>query len=171
VTAEQPGAFHPGAGTVPGSWARSVSHLGYVVTDLPAAAARWSQDFGVQWAPLERRRRSIRCDGVDMEVDLAVTWSLEGPVRMELLEEIPGTVWERRRGHPVHHVCYWVEDLGAEAERLMGSGWKVEVTEPGPGPVNGFAYLVDSEGFRVEPKPEGGRPAIDRWLSGGSLYD
>ena len=167
MTAGEPQAFFPG----PGSWARSLSHIGYVVADLPATAARWSEQFGVTWAPVQRRLRPVRQEGVDLTVDLAVTWSLDGPVRVELLEEVPGTVWERCRGHPVHHICYWVPDLGTEAERLMGSGWTVEITEPGPGPVNGFAYLIDGDGFRVEPKSEDGRPAIDRWLSGGSLYE
>jgi len=58
-----------------------------------------------------------------------------------------------------------------EGARLLALGWRVEVTEPGPDEVNGFAYLVDTDGFRVEPKPEDGKATIERWLAGGSLYD
>jgi catechol 2,3-dioxygenase-like lactoylglutathione lyase family enzyme len=156
-------------GAVP--WGRTFSHFGYVVDDLEATAGRWSDTFGFEWTPVQRRERSIRMEGAEQSVDLAVTWSLEGPVRVELLEAVEGTVWERRHGHPIHHVCYWVPDLATEGARLLALGWRVEVTEPGPDEVNGFAYLVDTDGFRVEPKPEDGKATIERWLAGGSLYD
>lgn len=162
-------AVVPQAGAQP--WTRTFCHVGQVVSDISAAMDRLSATFGMRWSPLLRYPRPIRMEGRDTVVELAVTMSLDGPFHLELLEEIPGSVWERSRGHPVHHVCYWVPDLLAEASRLCADGWCVDVTGPGPLAVNGFAYLVGPDGFRVEPKAEPTRPAFERWLAGGSLSE
>lgn len=163
------GRLHGTVGGTP-SWPATFHHVGQIVEDLDEAMARLSRQWGIAWAPVMRRRRTVRFEGRDVTCELAVTMSLEPPVHLELLQEASGTVWERARGHPVHHVCYWVPDTVAEAERLCGMGWRVEVTNPGPAAVNGFCYLVGPDGFRVEPKAERTRLTVERWLAGGSLY-
>lgn len=151
-------------------WTATFGHVGQVVEHLEEAMDRMSRQWNLRWAPVMRRRRTIRFQGDVVTVDLAATLSLDGPFRLELLQEAPGSVWERARGHPVHHVCYWVPDTAAEAARLCAAGWRVEATDPGPDEVNGFCYLVGPDGFRVEPKAERTRPTVDRWIAGGSLY-
>jgi len=51
------------------SLGRTFSHFGYVVDDLEATAGRWSDTFGFEWAPVQRRERSIRMEGAEQSVD------------------------------------------------------------------------------------------------------
>jgi catechol 2,3-dioxygenase-like lactoylglutathione lyase family enzyme len=95
---------------------------------------------------------------------MAVVLSLDAPVQIELFEEMPGTPWTRSRGQPIHHLCYWVPDNVAEAARLMALGWQLEVTASGPDEVNGFCYLVDPDGMRVEPKTVDDTCAAPPWV-------
>jgi catechol 2,3-dioxygenase-like lactoylglutathione lyase family enzyme len=151
-------------------WLTSLSHVGQIVEDLDEAMAAYTKSHGLEWAPVHRRPARLRdatCGLVETEVVL--TWSLSGPVHLELIEEAPGTVWTQARGHPLHHLAYWVDDLLVEVARLQDVGWTVEVTRDGPSEVNGFAYLLSPDGLRVEPKAEGTRPALERWFAGGSL--
>lgn len=152
------------AGLSPVSWASTVSHVGRIVPDLEAAMRQWTSVHGFSWARVRRTPTRLLIDGREVDVVTAVTLSLEGPVHVELIEEIPGTVFERARGGPIHHIAYWVPDLLAEAERLVAAGFEVEATLPGPEIVNTFCYLRGPDGMRLEPKPEASRPALERRL-------
>ena len=147
-------------------WTSTLSHVGRVVADLERAMDLASSSHGFRWAPVRRTPSRLWIDGREVDVVTAVTWSLDGPVHVELIEEIPGTVFEAARGGPLHHVAYWVPDLLAEAERLVAGGYEVEATLPGPDLVNHFCYLRGPDGMRVEPKPEASRSALERWLHG-----
>jgi len=89
-------------------------------------------------------------------------------VRVELLEAVEGTVWSGSWSSDPPRLLL-VPDLAPKARGCsLSDGGRGH--EPGPDEVNGFAYLVDTDGFRVEPSP---RTASHHraWLAGGSLYD
>ena len=131
----------------------------------------YTQAFGLTWAPVQQRVNRVRDGaGVVSDVDLEVTWSVDGPVHIELLQEAPGSVWTRAGDQPLHHICYWVDDLDTEAARLRAAGFRLELTADGERELNRFAYFVGPDGIRVEPKPEASRPDNERWLAGGDLY-
>jgi catechol 2,3-dioxygenase-like lactoylglutathione lyase family enzyme len=147
-------------------WAQSAHHIGQVVPDLEAAMERMSAQFAMRWEPLRRYELRVRDQGIDIDVSIGVTTSLDGPVRVELFEEAPGSPWTRRRGQPIHHLCYLVPDNVAEADRLMALGWQLEVTGSGPDEVNGFCYLVGPDGLRVEPKTADATTGGSPWAGG-----
>ena len=63
----------------------------------------------------------------DVVLQLAVTYSIEGPVHLELLQGPAGSIWD---GHDVpgaHHFGYWSDDVGADTESLLADGWTLEL--------------------------------------------
>jgi len=84
-------------------------------------------------------------------VHLSVAWTLAGPVHVELIEGLPGTVWEPRPTGYLHHLGYQVDNLVAASEGLVAAGMQVEVTRwQESGRPLGFAYHTVPGGFRVE---------------------
>jgi len=68
---------------------------------------------------------------------------------LEVIQEVPGTIWTAPPGTAAHHLGYWVDDLAAVAERLEGAGYQLEA-QPSGAEVPHFAYYVDSTGVRIE---------------------
>jgi catechol 2,3-dioxygenase-like lactoylglutathione lyase family enzyme len=150
-------------------WLHSLCHVGQVVPDLEVAMANLTATYGLQWSSVQDRDLVVRDgDGNERPAHLRYTWSTAGPVHIELFQDAPGTIWTTD-GNALHHLCYWVEDLAAEAARLRAAGYRLDATRSGPDELNGFAYLVSPDGLRVEPKPERSRPALETWLAGGEF--
>jgi len=95
---------------------------------------------------------------------------LEGPVRVELLEAV-----EAPCGSGVMVIRSTTSATGSPISPPKARGCSLSdggSRSPSPAPTSErLAYLVDTDGFRVEPKPEDGKATIERWLAGGSLYD
>lgn len=152
------------------AWSQSLGHIGYVVPDLERGIEHLTAMFGLRWASIQERTADLRlAGGLVRRDDFRFTWSLDGPVHLEVFEEAPGTVWTRSDGNPIHHLSYWVADLHDEAARLRANGFELEVTRIGEQEVNGFGYFIGPDGLRVEPKPESARAALDVWLAGGEF--
>jgi hypothetical protein len=100
-------------------------HVGIVVEDLGAGKRAFRELFGVAWT--ERLGARVLVDGPDYrgEVDFEAVYSLSGtgPVRAELVQATPGTLWEAGAG--LHHVGFWSEDLPADRARLVAHGYGV----------------------------------------------
>lgn len=105
-----------------GSAAR-VFHAGFVVRDLEGAMSVLGAALGVNWAKaLEAPPMKLRTRSGDVEVPgMRLTYSAQ-PAHVELIEEVPGTLWEAETGMRGHHVGMWTDDLAAEVERLEGLG-------------------------------------------------
>jgi hypothetical protein len=76
-----------------------------------------------------------------------------GPMRVELLEGGPGSVWETDQQAVLHHVAYWVDDIAATVTRLQADGWTLEVTtDSGDGDFRPsmFAYVTKPGNARME---------------------
>jgi len=133
------------------------SHLCLVVPDRERAITELVPVYGefVRLAPREGGTH-ITVGGARMTVRLTVAWSLAGPVHLELIEALPGTVWQPRPTGYLHHLGYRVDDLEAASARLVAAGMSVEVTRwQASGAPAGFAYHVLPGGLRVELAGEG----------------
>lgn len=148
-------------------WPDSFCHVGLVVPDLDATMARYRDLYGLNWASVQARNVCWRDgDGAEHEVDLRYTMSTAGPIHVEVIENAPGSIWASD-GDALHHICYWVDDLQIEADRLRSNGYRLEATRVGPAELNGVAYFMSPDGLRVEPKPEASRAPLEGWLDGG----
>jgi lactoylglutathione lyase len=142
-------------------------HTGVRVADLDQAMAELGPVLGVTWAePREGEQRLWTPSGGRQTAGLRFTYSVEGPQHIELLEGEPRSPWAAGGEPGVHHVGVWVDDLPAEARRLVASGWDVVAAQAPP--VDGFglyAYLAPPSGLLVELVDVAIEPHFQAWWS------
>ena len=80
-------------------------HVGIVVADLRAARVRLTDQIGVGWGPVMHLDAvDYRdADGHDLELPTTMCYSTGAPC-LELIEEVPGTVWVRNEHSNQHHL-------------------------------------------------------------------
>jgi catechol 2,3-dioxygenase-like lactoylglutathione lyase family enzyme len=130
------------------------AHVGIATCDLDAAMAAVGGLLGLTFEePFDGSLAPpfAAGDGTPSPGLRRVTTSLGGPMRVELLEGLPGSVWHTTALAELHHVAYWVDDVTGTAEALVGDGWTVEVTIMGDDSrPTAFAYLTKPGEARVE---------------------
>lgn len=127
-------------------------HSGIVVGNLESAMRALSLERNLHWTPVAEVSRPVRLEsGAVEELSFRLVYSIEGPHHLELVEEMPGTLWTTSGGPAVvHHFGYWSNDLeadGAELERQGAVAVAVDVPESGE-PV--FRYHRSALGFYIE---------------------
>ncbi|MDR7481579.1 MAG: VOC family protein [Armatimonadota bacterium] len=139
-----------GAGGPPGApglpLVRGVHHLGILVRDARAAAARFAR-LGLEVAAWEEYGPGL----------LRIGFIPAGDVLLELIEPL-GTEdftarWVRQRGEGLQHIAFQVDDLGAVLARLRAQGVPLQDEAPRPGAANtliAFLAAEVAEGFLVE---------------------
>lgn len=146
-------------------------HVGIRVTDIRAAMDEIGKQAGVTWASVRDKPMAVwvPCCG-HAELQLALTYSVEGPVHLELLQGPRGSVWD---GHDIpgaHHFGYWSDDVGADTEALLSDGWTLEMAAAAPEDGYGrFTYVRSPSGYLLEPVTVANKPRFERWWAGGSL--
>lgn len=150
-----------------------VFHTGIVATDLEAACAEITALTGAAWTPVEAREMPLRGPDGPLRPTMRFTYTLTGPNRLEVLEAIPGTVWEAPAAGTMgplaaHHVGIWCDDVAGASRRLAAAGSPLLVTYDGEGtdPV-GFAYHRLQSGLLVELVDRSRRDGFERWFAGG----
>ena len=79
---------------------------------------------GVTWASVQDRPMSVWLPASGPVVlQLALTYSVEGPVHLELLQGPAGSIWDANDVPGAHHFGYWSDDVGADTESLLADGW------------------------------------------------
>jgi catechol 2,3-dioxygenase-like lactoylglutathione lyase family enzyme len=123
-------------------------HTGMIVQDLQSAIELYTLAFGMRFAePLVTSGLMLTNDGLRNRTSW-VTYSLDGPHRVELIEQADDAAWQTARGGPqVHHLGFWVDDLAGETERLEGLGFTFEVGgRDAHGDLAGVVYLANEVG-------------------------
>jgi hypothetical protein len=125
-------------------------HVGMVVANLADEVARLSAIGHYRWTTLVGRARRIRHADREMAVHPKIVISLDAP-HIELVEALPGTVWDRTAVGALHHIGYFTDDLAAAQASLEANGFTMEVCGlDDTGQVDSFAYFTDSNGVRIE---------------------
>ena len=65
-------------------------HVGLVVPDVHAAMEQYTQTLGLTWATPHESALKVIVDGEPRVGQLAVTYSLQGPPHLELIQERSG---------------------------------------------------------------------------------
>ena len=105
-----------------------------------------------------------------VSMEIALTFSTAGPVRLELIQGSPDTPLDPAQGTGPHHLGYWVDDPGAETERLLADGWELVMSAAAPEAGYGrFTYVRSPEGLLVEPVALANRERFEAWWAGGTL--
>ena len=123
-------------------------HVGIVVDDLTAAMERLTAAGGYSWTkPVEYTVATTTAAG-DIDVPFRFVYSLQAP-HLELVQQVPGTLWTSPPGRAAHHLGYWVDDIGATAAALEAAGFELEA-RPAGDTLSTFAYFIDPTGMRIE---------------------
>ena len=88
--------------------------------------------LGLTWAGVIEREQAAwtPADGA-FTTPLRFTYSCEGPQHVELLQGVPGSLWDGTDQPGAHHHGVWVDDVAAETERLIAAGWTLEMAQSG----------------------------------------
>jgi catechol 2,3-dioxygenase-like lactoylglutathione lyase family enzyme len=123
-------------------------HVGLVVPDIDAATTRLTAASGYGWTKPIEATLTITTPSGDYDVPFRFVYSLQAP-HLEVIQEVPGTVWTSPPGAAAHHLGYWVDDLAAVAAGLEAAGYELEA-KPSGARTPQFAYYVDASGVRIE---------------------
>jgi hypothetical protein len=137
-------------------------HVGIVVEDVEAARVALGEQFGVTWGPvLHLDAIDLRDgDGRDIALPSTICYSADEP-RLELIQEVPGSVWVRNEFSNLHHIGFWCDELVADSARLRDLGCPLQLAgRAGDQAPASFAYHGHELGIRVELVPGDLREAM-----------
>ena len=123
-------------------------HVGLVVSDMNSATARLTAASGYTWTKPVEASLSVTSAGGAVEVPFTFVYSIEAP-HLEVIQEVPGTIWTASTTGAAHHLGYWVDDLTMVAEGLEQAGFVLEARPTGD-ELSTFAYYLDPTGVRIE---------------------
>ena len=127
-------------------------HVGIVVPDLAAAREQMSRQLGTAWGPILHLDAADYRDGSGHDLVLPTTmcYSVEPP-HLELIQEVPGSVWVCNEYSNLHHIGFWSDDLIADSTDLAGSGCPLQLCgRAGEQAPASFAYHRNDLGVRIE---------------------
>ncbi|MGH3149554.1 MAG: VOC family protein [Streptosporangiaceae bacterium] len=122
-------------------------HIGLTVPDLGAAMEQYTATFGFSWATIHESTPEVIVDGQRRQAEIAVTYSIQGPPYLELVQERRGSIWGAD-GFALTHVGFWAEDLGAGLRALGETGLAARVHDAGQ-PAR-FSYHPFAGGLWIE---------------------
>ncbi len=137
-------------------------HVGIVVPDLSVAQATLTDQLDVTWGPVIHLDAVEHRDGDDHDLVLPTTicYSVEPP-HLELIEEVPGTVWSCNEHSNLHHIGFWSDDLAGSSAALSTAGCPLQLCgRAGTVAPAAFAYHRNELGVRVEIVDAGIRDAM-----------
>lgn len=148
-------------------------HAGFVVPDLEAAVADFEARLGYTFnAPTtlgvhELEDRTNQTTGAD---EMRVTYSREGPFRLEIIEAHGDGVYAEG-GPGIHHLGVWEPDMEGRLKRLESAGDPVDaVLRQKDGSMSViYARSAALPDARVEYVSEAQRERLERWFDTGVL--
>jgi hypothetical protein len=125
-------------------------HIGLTVPDLGAAMEQYTATLGFTWATIHESTPEVIVDGERRQAEIAVTYSIQGPPYLELVQERRGSIWGAN-GFALTHVGFWAEDLSAGRRALDESGLAARVSDAGrDGRPARFSYHPFAGGLWIE---------------------
>jgi hypothetical protein len=137
-------------------------HVGMVVPDIASARLALSEQLGVTWGPILHLDAVEHRDGSgrDLVLPTTICYSVDAP-HLELIEEVPGSVWVCNEHSNLHHIGFWSDDLAADGSDLTGSGCPLQLCgRAGDDAPVSFAYHRNDLGVRIEIVDAGMRDAM-----------
>ena len=145
-------------------------HVGVTVADIEEAMEFYAAGTGLTWHSLQSMDIELLVEGKVFQTSVRFTYSVQGPVQLELCEGPTGSFWDPGTYSGKYHVGYWTGDLPGDLEMLVAAGWTIRYTGLGPdgGPA-GFAYLMAPDRQQIELVDVMLQAAFDNWYAGGDF--
>ncbi len=111
---------------------KSVDHIGIVVKNSEAVAASWAKMFGIgPWTTITNNGK----DGAGNQIEVKLSFAYVADTEFELIEVVKGTILHseflKTQGEGLHHLGFFVNDVNAEASRLVKVGGRILIQVPG----------------------------------------
>ncbi|OHV35806.1 hypothetical protein CC117_19270 [Parafrankia colletiae] len=132
--------------------ATDLFHTGLVVEHLDEAMDELGRLGGYGWLPPIEHTVPVWTPDGETPVRLRMVYSRDEPL-LELIEQVPGTIWMPSPGNPIHHLGYFVDDITAASRALVDAGVPLDACGTGPIRPSGFAYHTTAAGLRIELAP------------------
>jgi hypothetical protein len=144
-------------------------HVGVVVPSLEEAREHLTELLRVTWGPIAAIDIAKRdADGRDLTLPLRVCYSAgssDGAPRIELIQEIPGSVWECNEHSNLHHIGFWSDSLVDDVTSFVAARCPLQLSgrDGDNAPVQS-AYHRDPLGFTVELVDLSNQPLLEQSL-------
>jgi hypothetical protein len=151
-------------------------HTGVVVRDVDEAIAEYAAAFTTGWTSVERRELALRGPDGAFRLSVRVAYSVEGPHRIELIDSVPGTMWESPSNAKVgvtaaHHTGFWSDDVAAESRALSVAGCPLLATlDQDVADVAYLAYHRMPNGSLIELVDVAIRAGMEEWWAGRAPF-
>lgn len=133
---------------------RDHDHTGFIVQNLPETMDILCETLGVTWSAIGVANREMIAGSRLLEVKVSYCHSIDDAHHIELIEAVPGTIYQSMTGAAVefHHLGYRSTDLRFDSRRMETFGGPRESsgTAPGVPPPAKVAYHLLPGGLRVE---------------------
>jgi hypothetical protein len=141
-------------------------HVGIVVPDVESAMAHFTELLGVVWGPVVKTDAfDVRDgDGNDLTLPNKLCYSTAPPY-LELVEEVPGTVWVCNEHSNLHHIGFWTDALPSDSHAFSASQCPLQICgrDGAQSPVQ-FAYHRDPLGVRFELVDASLKPMMEEFM-------
>jgi catechol 2,3-dioxygenase-like lactoylglutathione lyase family enzyme len=141
-------------------------HVGIVVPDIEAAKAHFTDLLGITWGPVVHTDTlDMRDgDGNDLVFPNTLCYSTEPP-HLELVLEVPGSVWECNEHSNLHHIGVWTDALPADSNRYSELRCPLQLCghDADTAPIQ-FAYHRDPLGVRIELVDAAMKPMMEEFM-------
>jgi catechol 2,3-dioxygenase-like lactoylglutathione lyase family enzyme len=102
-------------------------HVGIVVPDLELARDHYTAVLGVVFGPIVEGPMEVRdAEGNDLVFPHQVSYTTTPPY-LELIQEMPGTIWVCNEYSNLHHLGYWSDDLAGDALAMTAARCPMEL--------------------------------------------
>jgi hypothetical protein len=140
-------------------------HAGVVTDDFDATLNELTAVFGYEWSAEVATSIPVLLPEGDAVVELRLVYSRATP-RVEIVQSIPGTVWQPAAGSGIHHLGYWSDGVRADCDELQERGYMFEAAGKGQDGTPVWAYLGREGSPRIELVSRALQPGLEMlWAS------
>ncbi|MFN0096019.1 MAG: VOC family protein [Dehalococcoidia bacterium] len=126
-------------------------HIGIIVPDMSRGMSDIARRFGCEFPDPRQANVTVRYRGTESQVAVKFAYSIQGPPYIELIESVPGTVWEAPSGSRIHHLGVFCDNIEDEIAKLQKDGFQYEAASLGPdGSMQGAQYINSETLVRLE---------------------
>jgi catechol 2,3-dioxygenase-like lactoylglutathione lyase family enzyme len=128
-------------------------HVGIVVTDIEAASTKLSSLLGITWGPIMSLNAVEYRDEAGHDIVLPTTMRYStGTPCLELILEVPGSVWVQNESSNLHHIGFWTDSMPEQSDAFSAAGCPLQLCGRAAADApTSFAYHRDDElGIRME---------------------
>jgi Glyoxalase/Bleomycin resistance protein/Dioxygenase superfamily len=107
---------------------------------------------GIEWGPVMHLPAVDyrNGEGDDLALPTTMCYSVDAP-HLELVQEVPGSVWARNEHSNLHHIGVWCDDLPADSAQIASIGCPLQLCgRSGDAAPVSFAYHGHELGIRIE---------------------